>query len=588
MSSNNNSIQAENKTLIKLLDKEKYQVDPFQREYKWTTEHIEELLVDLERAFMSNFDAEHTRKDASNYTIYYMGPIVLYEKDGAKHIIDGQQRITSLTLVLIFLNNLQKKILDKDDLDDFNTLIISKVLVEKTFNIEISDRVNILKKLYNGKFDFIETDYTENDSCRNIIERYTDIETLFPPRLAHIDVLPVFIYWIQHKLLFTEIKAYNDENAYTIFETMNDRGLRLTPTEMLKSYLLMKVIDVEKIAELDTLWRSKMVELRKYDRVEEDSNFFKAWLRAKYATRQDKEENDFERIGNRFHYWVKDNDKFLGIRNPEDYYFFIKTDFQFYVNLYLKIRTLQTTFISIEHKLRLSSFKGVSSSLSIPLILSSITVADDETTINNKLTIITDYNDTYAILRLLLNEPIVQSSIDYTFNNLILELRNKEFYDIEKVLKQKNDDLFLRFKLIDYLPFDKGYSKYILARIYKFYNAETPFEDIYFQRRKESLVLYQFFKESDIDPILSNIPSKLKSLFYDNLVSYCLIPKSHIMNYDRDNIVDRINLLLRNGYLPEFSQSAFSFDSSQMQQFFINRNKALKQSILKIWKNQSS
>ena len=133
MSTSNNSIQAVNKKLIELLDKQKYQVDPFQREYKWHTEHIEELLVDLERAFMANFDADHTKIDASNYSIYYLGPIVLYEKDGAKHIIDGQQRLTSLTLILIYLNNLQKSILDKDIvLQPSDIYTMSKVILEET------------------------------------------------------------------------------------------------------------------------------------------------------------------------------------------------------------------------------------------------------------------------------------------------------------------------------------------------------------------------------------------------------------------------------------------------------------------------
>lgn len=580
---NNNNIQAINKDLIDLLDKKKYQVDPFQREYKWETEHIEELLVDLERAFIANFDVEHDKKNATNYTIYYMGPIVLYEKDGVNHIIDGQQRLTSLTLLLIFLNNLQKKILDKDDWDDFDTLIYSKVLMEKTFNLEIPERSNVLKKLFSGKFDFVEADYANNDSCRNIIERYNDIESLFPPRLGHIDVLPLFIYWLQHKLTFTEIKAFNDENAYTIFETMNDRGLQLTPTEMLKSYLLMKVGDTEKITELDTLWKNKVVDLRKLDRVEEDSNFFKAWLRAKYAKSQEKGENDFERIGNRFHYWIKENDRFLGLVHPDDFYFFVLTDFQFYVNLYLKIRNYQISATNPEHRLRLSYFKGVASSLSIPLILSSITVADNEESINEKIDLLSNYNDVFAVYRLFLNESITQSSIDYTSNNMVLELRNKEVSEIRTIINSRMVELISRFKRIDYLPFDKGYAKYILARVYKAYNDEVVFEDIYFQRKKDSLVLYQFFKESDIDPMLKNIPFKLKNIFTENLVSYCLVPKTHTANYDRDNLSDRIKLLITNGYLPEISNSSINFNPNSIQEFFITRNKLLKENVLKIW-----
>ena len=578
----NNNIQAVNKKLIEILDKKKYQVDPFQREYKWQTEHVEELIVDLERAFYSNFDVDHNKQDASNYPIYYMGPVVLYEKDAINHLIDGQQRLTSLTLILIYLNNLQKSILPKDDWDEFDTLIISKVLHEKTFNLEIADRIPVLKKLYNSIFDFVEADYNNNDSCRNIIERYNDIVSFFPPRLGHSDVLPLFIFWIQHNLVFTEIRTYNDENAYTIFETMNDRGLQLTPTEMLKSYLLMKVGDEERITELDILWKSKVVELRKYDRVEEDLNFFKAWLRAKYAKSQEKGDSDFDKIGNRFHYWVKENDRLLGIKTKDDYYFFIKTDFQFYVNLYLIIKARQKNIHNEEHVLHLSTFKGVSSSLSIPLILSTINVADNDEIIDEKIDFVANFLDIYAVFRLLNGESIVQSSIDYTFYNLVLDLRNAELSKIKSVLIEIIKKLSSAFKSTDYLRFDSGYAKYILSRMYKFYHNSVPFEDIYFQRKKESLVLYQFLKASDTDVILDKIPVKLRDFFNESMVSYCLVPKSHVQNYDKDNFADRLTLLSRNGYLPELEQNLV-LTAESVRQLFIDRNKSLKDMINKIW-----
>lgn len=578
----NNHIQAVNKPLIQILDKQKYQVDPFQREYKWEKEHIEELLIDLERAFWSNYDVEHRLKEASDYTIYYLGPIVLYEKEGAKHIIDGQQRLTSLTLLLIFLNNLQKKTLEKDDWTDFDTLIIYKLLDKKTFNLEISDRVNVLKKLYEANFDFSEQDYVGNTSCKNIIERYFDIDTLFPPRLAHVEVLPLFIFWVQHKLMFTEIKAFDDENAYTIFETMNDRGLQLTPTEMLKSYLLMKVGDTQRVAELDNLWKSTLVEFSKYDRLEEDANFFKAWFRAKYATRQDRDENDFDRIGNRFHYWFKDNDKFLGVREPDDYYYFTKTHFKFFATLYLKLKKYQVTTEPNEHLIRLVSFKGVSSSFTFALIIAAVTLTDEDSVIESKINLITKYVDSFAVYRLLLGESIVQSSINYTFYNQYIEIRNKDVEEISKLLRPKIEELLNGYKNIDYLPFNRSYSKYLLSRIYKYYNENVSFEDIYFMRKKDSFSIYQFLRESDVEPVVENLPKRLKDLFIDNLVSFCLIPKSHVPNYDKLPVFDRINLLYRNNYFPELEESGI-ITKDNLKEFMINRNKMLKSAIRKIW-----
>jgi uncharacterized protein with ParB-like and HNH nuclease domain len=53
------------------------------------------------------------------------------------------------------------------------------------------------------------------------------------------------------------ITAYSDENAYTIFETMNDRGLNLTSTEMLKSYVLSKITDKNKRLEINDIGKNK-------------------------------------------------------------------------------------------------------------------------------------------------------------------------------------------------------------------------------------------------------------------------------------------------------------------------------------------
>ena len=102
-----NNIEANTRKLMEILFRKKYQVKYFQREYKWEKHHIEDLLVDLERSFLSNYSVDHTRDDIPEYDCYYMGPIVLYKERTANIIVDGQQRLTSFTLLLIYLSHLQ-------------------------------------------------------------------------------------------------------------------------------------------------------------------------------------------------------------------------------------------------------------------------------------------------------------------------------------------------------------------------------------------------------------------------------------------------------------------------------------------------
>jgi hypothetical protein len=86
-------------------------------------------------------------------------------------------------------------------------------------------------------------------SMQNLIDRYADIGEAFPADIADTPALPYFVDWLRNKTQLVEISAYADADAYTIFETMNDRGLSLSNTDMLKGYLLASILDATKRAE---------------------------------------------------------------------------------------------------------------------------------------------------------------------------------------------------------------------------------------------------------------------------------------------------------------------------------------------------
>src|SRR5437879_4547879 len=103
-----NKIDARSKSVRELLDGVKYGIDYYQREYKWTTKQITELLEDLEAKFFDSYREEHERSQVERYTHYFLGSVVISSRNSQKFIIDGQQRLTSLTLLLIYLFNLQR------------------------------------------------------------------------------------------------------------------------------------------------------------------------------------------------------------------------------------------------------------------------------------------------------------------------------------------------------------------------------------------------------------------------------------------------------------------------------------------------
>lgn len=94
------------KTIRELLNGVKYSIDYYQREYKWQDKQIRELLDDLSEKFLEEFDEAHPRSRVADYPRYFLGSIIISKKDGVAYIVDGQQRLTSLTLLLLLLRNL--------------------------------------------------------------------------------------------------------------------------------------------------------------------------------------------------------------------------------------------------------------------------------------------------------------------------------------------------------------------------------------------------------------------------------------------------------------------------------------------------
>jgi len=342
-------IQGNAKTVHELLSNRKYSIEYYQREYRWGQKQIRELIEDLTASFLEDFKPEHERQAVADYGNYFLGSIIISSKGGTSFIIDGQQRLTSLTLLLIYLRNLQKSY---DDVSHINDMICSVRFAKKSFNIDVDDRTACMEALYND-----ETFDTNNqpESVQNIMARYGDIQEYFPEELDE-KAIPYFTDWLIENVYMVEITALSDDDAYTIFETMNDRGLSLSPTEMLKGYLLANITDNQKRINSNNLWKKRLLEL-KNNGEDISPDFFKAWVRSQYANSiRDRKKGavpeDFDRIGTEFHRWIRDNDKQIGLNSSGDFIQFIEGNFQFYSRHYLHlVQASQELVPGLEHML---------------------------------------------------------------------------------------------------------------------------------------------------------------------------------------------------------------------------------------------
>jgi uncharacterized protein with ParB-like and HNH nuclease domain len=472
MNNLSNKIEAHDRSLSEVLDDKKYKVDYFQREYKWEERHIEQLISDLTSSFFNEYQPTHRRSEIEKYNAYYLGPFVVSESDGKRSIIDGQQRLTSLSLLLIYLNNLQRELGLSERID---SLIFSERYGEKSFNIQVEERVHCIEQLYLlGEYSLQDND---DESVVNIVARYHDIEKNFPETIKTELVFPFFIDWLKYRVILVEIIAYSDDNAYTIFETMNDRGLNLTPSEMLKGFLISKFASLAKREKANDYWKKMIQKLHEYDK-EEDQRFFQAWFRAQYAEsirpgKAGSTNEDFEKVGTRFHSWLRENPSKarIDIEDPSKVESFYEKDLNFFLKAYYLILDAETTCqAELENVFYIKRW-GIATSLSYPLMLAPLNLEDSETEIKTKISIVAKYIESYVVRRSLNYRKFDASSIRYTMYTLVKEIRNKSIADLRAILKGKLDNMEERIVGAEKFRLhgqNKYFVKFLLSRMTSF------------------------------------------------------------------------------------------------------------------------
>jgi len=104
-------IRGQGVTVSRLFFHHTFRLDYYQREYSWTRADVTALLSDLRRRFTENWKPLHEREHVRTYSPYYLGSIVYYEgeDDDATYLVDGQQRVTTLFLLLVHLRRLREE-----------------------------------------------------------------------------------------------------------------------------------------------------------------------------------------------------------------------------------------------------------------------------------------------------------------------------------------------------------------------------------------------------------------------------------------------------------------------------------------------
>jgi uncharacterized protein with ParB-like and HNH nuclease domain len=426
------------RTVQALLQSQSFSIDEYQREFKWGKENVDELLSDLQAKFTGSYKKNDPTTKVSAYGEYFLGSIIVSKRNGKSYLIDGQQRVTSLTLLLIHLYRLAK---DKNwpVAETIAPLIFSDNLGEPKFNLDIPERLPVIDALFHG--ESFNPD-GKDESIQTMYARYRDIEAndLFE---EHAEAMQCFIYWLMTRVGLIEIATDDDNYAYAIFETMNDRGKPLSPVDMLKAYLLAPVEDADQRQRANQEWKKQVLELISWGGSHEqdrDDNCIKAWLRAQYAesTRERKanaNDRDWETIGSAFHRWVRDNSDRLKLGTPNQNLGLICTSFPFFAKAYRRILDasractpgLEAVFYNAHN-----DFTWQSTVLLAPLV-----ETDDDETVRRKMAATATYLDIWLMRRTVNYIRVGYSSTSYAMWMLCRDIRRQPLGELVEILAAK-------------------------------------------------------------------------------------------------------------------------------------------------------
>jgi len=317
-----------------------YHIDFYQREYKWTADEVKRLLEDIFYHFDQSY-AKHCDLDPSEenvrdkYSWYYLNTYITNKTDGRIFVVDGQQRLTTLTLILIALYHLcGANAQNSLELQDWLKAKIVGIGVggKRQFWMAHDKRDTLMQALLTGNTPSINM-IDDGITARHIIENYALLQKELSTRLPSRHKLDTFIYYFLGMVVIINLEVAQTD-VPMVFEVINDRGVRLQSYEILKGKLLGE-IDKAEVDQFADIWDKSLQELE----VEEDvDNFFRTYLRAHFSDTR-KQGQIFDGPYHREIFDPANNTLNLK-RSPHDVKTFLKGPFRYYTKLYYKLRIL--------------------------------------------------------------------------------------------------------------------------------------------------------------------------------------------------------------------------------------------------------
>ena len=316
----------------------KYHIDFYQREYRWNQVPVLRLLDDVFYKFNENY---LLNKDLppdshvieSKYPWYYLNTYVTNKVDGKVFIVDGQQRLTTLSLILNKLFHLAESY-DSQAKKWLDSKIIGQDGFQSEFWLTHSAHKPTQQAIYNNRLD--DADTSTGITAVNLVANYKTISDYLDNNLDSKHKFETFVYYFMRRLVIINLTV-EQTDVPMVFEVINDRGVSLKPYEILKGKILGQIDKtVLYNNKYHQLWEERITAINKFDENEAD-RFFRFYLKARFADSRAEAQSydgDYHRI-----MFSNEFSKFIDIaHNQNNAISFLENDFRYYTQLYIKAR----------------------------------------------------------------------------------------------------------------------------------------------------------------------------------------------------------------------------------------------------------
>jgi len=331
-------IHPEKESLDKTFSTTVYFIDFYQRDYKWTAEPVKRLLDDVfyqfDEAYAKHGDLEPNKENINaRYPWYYLNTYVTNNVDSRVFVVDGQQRLTTLTLVLLKLLSMARGLGSKTE-RWIERKIAGYSGTEHEFWMNHVQHLQVLKGLMDGSpLDTI--DIKTGITAANMVQNYRVISDELDARLKNLHIFDTFVHYFLFRLVLINLSV-DTTHVPMVFEVINDRGVRLKPYEILKGKLLGQIDKVElESGKFNVLWEQQLQAVNCF-RDDEIDNFFRYWLKAKFADSR----KDGQRFDGDYHreMFKADMNKTLKLdHNASEVKAFLKGPFGYFTRLYARL-----------------------------------------------------------------------------------------------------------------------------------------------------------------------------------------------------------------------------------------------------------